>query len=91
MDDWEVVGEKEGSSSSSSIDSLSASDVSFFKKTFDLSEETPLYRVLCTVDGSNGWLYISRRYCCFSPAFSFLQRKGPTVLAFRDVIDISQV
>jgi hypothetical protein len=88
---WEVVDGDSARESGVSAALLSASDIDYFHKTFGLLEETPVHRVLCSVDGSQGWLYVSQRHVCFATAFSFLQRKGSMLLAFRDILDVSSL
>ncbi len=80
--EWEIVGEGGGGGKPSGA--LNAADVAFFQKTFSLPEESPVHRCLCSMNGTQGWVYLSRRHVCFSGLLGRV-----VVLALRDVLGVA--
>ena len=83
-DDFEVLDRD----SSSADSSLSDEDLQFFKDTFGC-EESPFYREFCYLDViGNGWLYLSKKHCCFSGGL--IRRSKITISFARDIESISK-
>ena len=86
-DSWEVVREAGAGQTLSTGAAATDKNTVFFRKTFGLQDERPCYHEFCTVDGTQGWVYLSKRHLCFVGG---LLRKVTVVVGFADVVNVSR-